>query len=248
MTEPRDPFEQWLLGQHSQPLAPRPGDFDRISRAARRRRWVRAAGTSVTVFVVIAGLLGVVTALRVAADGAAVPSDTASVPVTPIQPDPSGPTSVSPSPATSQTQPAAHRCEASQLALTVTPGDSAAGHIGLTLVFTNTSSQACTLDGYPVVTFVHGPSGVQVNNPAQPSPAQGPPTLIHLAAGGRAHAALLLANVANYPASTCKPTQVAGVHVHPPDDPNALYASSAQQICSITGTGVAQVYPIRTGG
>jgi hypothetical protein len=114
-------------------------------------------------------------------------------------------------------------------------------------VFTNTSTRACTMYGYPGVSFVTGPTGSQINEPAQRSPAQGSPTLVPLSPGGKAHASLLLVNVANYPTNTCKPVQAAGLRVYPPDDTTALYTSSPQQICTTNGTGTAQIYPIQTG-
>jgi Domain of unknown function (DUF4232) len=139
------------------------------------------------------------------------------------------------------------RCSAGQLHISVAAGPNAAGHVGLLLVFTNISAQACTMYGYPGVSFVTGPSGTQVNDPAQRSAAQGPPAVVPLAPNGKAHASLLLVNVANYPANSCKPTQVAGMRVYPPDDTTALFVSSPQQICMVKGTGVAQIYPIQTG-
>jgi hypothetical protein len=139
------------------------------------------------------------------------------------------------------------RCAAAHLKVTVTPGDSAAGHVGLRLVFTNTSAHSCTIYGYPGVSFLSGPTGHQINDPAQRSTAEGPSTTVTVAPHGKAHADLLLVNVDNFPAANCKPIQAAGVRVYPPDDTKSLYARSPQQVCSVKGAGLAQIYPVRAG-
>jgi hypothetical protein len=255
MTEPSNPFDEWLTRQPVEPLSPAPGVFDRIARSASRRRWARAAGTGATMLVLILGVAGVVRELprfdhsanpqpTVAgvSSSSAPPSITPTNPSTPPPASQPPPTAQNPPPQTSTTP-----CTAAQLQINVTPGPNAAGHIGLNIVFTNTSTHPCTMYGYPGVSFVTGPTGTQINDPAQRSAAQGPPTLTTLPANGKAHASLLLVNVANYPPNTCKPTQAAGLRVYPPDDTTALYTNSPQQICTTKGTGTAQIYPVQTG-
>jgi hypothetical protein len=255
MTEPSNPFDEWLTRQPVEPLTPPPGVFDRIDRSASRRRWARAAGTGATVLVLILGVAGVIRGLP-GSDRSADPQPTvrvgsSSAPPSTTRTDPSTPQPASEPPPTAQNPPpqtsTSTRCIAAQLQINVSPGTNAAGHIGLIIVFTNTSTRACTMYGYPGVSFVTGPTGSQINEPAQRSPAQGSPTLVPLPPGGKAHASLLLVNVANYPTNTCKPVQAAGLRVYPPDDTTALYTSSPQQICTTNGTGTAQIYPIQTG-
>jgi hypothetical protein len=249
VTEPRDPFEEWLTRQPVEPLSPHPGLFDRIDRSARRRRWAKAAGAAASVLVLITGLAATVAALQ-APDHAADSRPTAAGSGPSIASPSLAPTSPTAS-ATADRSPAAQtgaaRCTAGQLHLSVAPGNNASGHIGLILVFTNTSTTRCTMYGYPGVSFVTGPSGTQINDPAQRSAATGPPATVTLAPHGTAHANLLLVNVANYPADLCQPTQAAGIRVYPPDDTTALFVNSPQQICTVNGTGLAQIYPIQTG-
>ena len=140
---------------------------------------------------------------------------------------------------------AGSRCTTAQLSIAVTPGASAAGHVGLQLQFTNTSASACTMSGYPGVSFVTGPSGTQIGDAAER--VGGPVEAVSLAPQGRAHANLLLGQVGNYPADTCRPTQAGGLRVYPPDETTALYAAAARQVCSGTGTGFAQIYPVQAG-
>jgi hypothetical protein len=139
------------------------------------------------------------------------------------------------------------RCGTGQLHLVVAPAPNAAGHIGLLLMFTNTSNTVCSMFGYPGVSFLTS-AGVQINDGAQRSAALGAPSLVALPPGGRAHANLLLVNVANYVGNpNCQPTLSARVRVYPPDETTALFASSAQQICEVSSTGVPVVYPVQTG-
>jgi hypothetical protein len=137
------------------------------------------------------------------------------------------------------------RCHTGQLHVGVVGGDNAAGHIGLRVVFTNTSARTCIMYGYPGVSFLSA-AGVQINDPAQR--AGGPPTTVRLAPHQAAQADLLLVNVANYAGNpTCQPTLTAGVRVYPPDETVPVFVASAQQICQVNGTGVPQIYPVQTG-
>jgi hypothetical protein len=99
--------------------------------------------------------------------------------------------------------------------------------------------------GHPGVSFVTGASGSEINDPAQW--ASGPVATVAVAPGQAAHADLLLTQVANFPASACHPISAAGIRVYPPDETAAVFVASPQQVCSVRGTGVAQVYPIQAG-
>jgi hypothetical protein len=129
----------------------------------------------------------------------------------------------------------------------VVPGDNAAGHVGLVIVFTNTTSHTCTMYGYPGVSVLSGPHGNQINDPAERSSGEGSPRPVTLAAHGRAHADLLLVNAENFPSGTCKPVTAAGVRIYPPDETQSLFVASAHQICSVNGIGLAQIYTVQTG-
>jgi hypothetical protein len=136
-------------------------------------------------------------------------------------------------------------CGLGQLRVTLEPGDSAAGHLGLRLVFANTSAGPCTLTGYPGVSFVDSPNGTVVNEPARS--AGGPAGSVTLLPGTVAHADLLLTQVGNFSAAACHPVTVAGLRVSPPNETATVFVPSAQQLCSVMGTGVAQIYPVQPG-
>jgi uncharacterized protein DUF4232 len=153
-------------------------------------------------------------------------------------------------PSTNQTTPApaqVPRCHTDGLTATVVPGDSAAGHFGLKIVFTNATDHTCNMYGYPGVSFLTGPAGSQINQPAQRSTGEGGSVLVPLAPGGKAHADLLLVDTGNFPSSSCQPVTAAGIRIYPPDETQSMFVASAQQICSVNGVGLAAIYPVHTG-
>jgi hypothetical protein len=101
-------------------------------------------------------------------------------------------------------------------------GGGAAGHTGVRIEFTNTSSQSCSMHGYPGVSFVGDGNGTQIGAPARRDPGLPEPQLT-LAPGGAAYAALLIANAQNYDAATCQPTPTDGFRVYPPNSTTALF-------------------------
>jgi uncharacterized protein DUF4232 len=103
------------------------------------------------------------------------------------------------SPAVSHGSTAPAGCSSSGLSVHVdlAQGGTAAGSIYVPIGFTNTSGNACTMEGYPGVSFVRGPSGGQLGNAATRNPAA-PPAMVTLAPGGVAHAILQVAGAGNY--------------------------------------------------
>src|SRR3954447_11021190 len=129
--------------------------------------------------------------------------------------------------------PSPGRCTTGNLSAHLGAAGGAAGSTYEPLVFTNKGSATCTLDGYPGVSFVAPSSGKQVGAAASRNP-QHPAALVTLAPGATASALLQIANEANYPASTCQPTDVSGLRVYPPGATTALYVAfkSPQKACS----------------
>lgn len=99
-----------------------------------------------------------------------------------------------------------------------TSGDAAAGSVFYDLEFTNLSAHACTLNGFP---FIHaiGLTGGNLGRRAGFTSAT--PHVISLGVGHTAKALLQIVNVANFPASQCKPVDAAGLRVYPPNQTRA---------------------------
>jgi hypothetical protein len=161
------------------------------------------------------------------------------------------PASLAPSPAASP-KAATAGCASSALSATVNvaQGGAAAGSTFVPIDFTNTSGSACTLDGYPGVSFVRGPSGSQLGKPAIRNPAAAA-AMVTLVPGGVAHATLQVAGAGNYSASACTPVAAHWLKIFPPDQVTAIYARYDVTACSAKlpaklGSQLA-VYVVRPG-
>jgi hypothetical protein len=129
-------------------------------------------------------------------------------------------------------------------------GGAAAGSNYVPIDFTNTSGSACTMEGYPGVSFVRSPSGGQLGNAATRNPAAAP-AMVTLAPGGIAHAVLQVAEAGNYSQSACTPVTAHWLKIFPPNQVTAIYAHYEVQACSARlpaklGSQLA-VYVIRPG-
>jgi hypothetical protein len=252
--DPPDPFAEWLGRQDAELLPPRPGAFDRIARSARRRRWGKALAVTAIALLAVTGGLTTATRLVAGPDRVAVGGPTTTptpafsgASVSPA-PGPSSPTGSPPSSPSASATTAQTRCHTADLRVTATddPAGDGAGHLGILLVFTNTSTRTCTMYGYPGVSFVTAENGQQVNDPAQRDSSGGAPTLVTLAPTASAHASLRLAQPGNF-GPACQPVNVAGFRVYPPDETAALFASSPQQACSAKGIAVPTLRPVQGG-
>ncbi|WP_084504059.1 DUF4232 domain-containing protein [Actinoplanes sp. N902-109] len=136
------------------------------------------------------------------------------------------------------------RCHTGDLKITdrTAEGGGAAGHHSEYLLFENITGHACSLKGYPGVSFVTGDSGEQVGSAFTRTPADAP--LIMLTPGDRVHATILIANPDNAGAADCKPVQTRGYRVYPPDETASAFVSHPGTACSAQGQAVGQVRPI----
>jgi hypothetical protein len=173
------------------------------------------------------------------------PSATTTI-TTPAPPSSSGSSpSASPSGSSSGQGGGTGRCHTGDLSLKMGTGGAAAGTYHSNLVFTNKSDHSCTLYGYPGVSWVAGDNGTQVNDPFQRS--SGTRKTITLSAGGQAHAVLVTHAALNYPTDKCKPTDVRGYRIYPPDETASIFVSAPNKECTIKGVNLGQVLPIASG-
>jgi len=164
----------------------------------------------------------------------------------------SAPASPASSPAASHGSTAAAGCSSSGLSAHVdlAQGGAAAGSIYVPIDFTNTSGSACTMEGYPGVSFVRSPSGGQLGNAATRNPAA-LPAMVTLAPGGVAHAILQVVEAGDYSQSACTPVAAHWLKIFPPNQVTAIYAHYEVQACSARlpaklGSQLA-VYVVRPG-
>ncbi|WP_250032620.1 DUF4232 domain-containing protein [Paractinoplanes maris] len=109
------------------------------------------------------------------------------------------------------------------------------------LVFTNVSGRSCFEQGYPGVSFVAGDNGTQVGRGFIRDSATTP--RVTLKAGGQAHATIVVTDAPN----ACRPVQVRGFRVMPPDQVTSVFVSRPQDACRDTGQSGGHVQPITKG-
>ncbi len=196
---------------------------------------VAATTLAAAACIAVAGLL--------AGCGSTSPSAHPTVTITVTAPASSAPAS---SP-TASTAPAAGppACATAVLSGSLGSGGAAAGSTYYAIEFTNTSSSACTLYGYPGVSFVNT-SGSQVGTPATEDPVY-PRQLVTLVPGGTAHAELGIATAQNYPASTCSPVAVTTLKVYPPGQTSALFLTVSTTACSNPSVPILTVQTVQPG-
>ncbi len=158
------------------------------------------------------------------------PARTATAAPTQTQTASAAPTE-SATPAAGATEAPSTRCTSSQLTATVHFGEGAgaAGHIEGALLLTNKSGTACTLHGYPGVSFVDA-AGQQIGAAGERTGAGTIPT-VTVDPGQQAGAQLQLTDLGVYDPSECKPTDANGLRVYPPDERAALFAPYKTQAC-----------------
>jgi hypothetical protein len=141
------------------------------------------------------------------------------------------------------------KCVASQLTVTLGPGTGGgAGHQYPVLVFTNKGATACTLTGYPGVSFVGNGNGTQLGAAATREAAGISVTTLSVAPGASAHAQLNITNAGNYDAATCNPKTADGLRVYPPNETHSLFvAATSYTACQKTSVVVIQVRPLQAG-
>jgi hypothetical protein len=139
-------------------------------------------------------------------------------------------------------------CAAAGLRIGIGAANGAAGSIYYPLEFTNVSGTACTLYGYPGVSFAAADGGAVVGGPAVRNPTFSR-ELVTLAPGATAHASLQVAIAQNYPAAVCKPVTAHWLAVYPPASYSAVYVSFTARTCTgtIPSGSTLGIYVVRPG-
>ncbi|HEY2552200.1 MAG TPA: DUF4232 domain-containing protein [Streptosporangiaceae bacterium] len=108
-------------------------------------------------------------------------------------------------------------CTTSVLSVRTGSTGAAAGSVFVPITFTNNSNSACTLLGYPGVSFVPDRTGGhQIGAAASRNPAH-KAALVTLEPGQTGNAMLQIADALNFPASRCHQVTAHGLRVYPPN-------------------------------
>jgi hypothetical protein len=122
-------------------------------------------------------------------------------------------------------------CLTQNLSASVKDSGAAAGSDYVDLVFENVGGEACTLYGYPGVSFGAGAPVQQVGQPAGRNP-QVNPLIVTLIPDAHAFAVLQIADAQNYPQSACSPTPTTQLRIYPPNNKTLLYVAFPSTACS----------------
>ncbi|MEP7025485.1 MAG: DUF4232 domain-containing protein, partial [Actinomycetota bacterium] len=197
----------------------------------------------------LGGLALLATACGSSGSPAAAPTVTKTVTATPSAPGTSAGSPVPTTPTPTVSSPGqAPPCATSALSVTTGQGDGAAGSTYVPIVFTNTSGSACTLFGYPGVSFASSPGGGQVGRAAGRNNLK-PSELVTLVPRAAAHATLQVVDAANFPASECKLVTVHFLKVYPPNQTVPVYLHFNAQACAgqTKSAGILNVQAVRLG-
>ena len=183
---------------------------------------------------VVAALICVAVAAGCASSSS--PSSTPSSPASPSSPAaPGGGTTTTPAAAPSTpVSPAATgplACAPSDLKVTLGVSQGYAGGVYETIVFTNTSGDACSLYGYPGVSLVTAPPYKQIGLAAK-RVATTPVKLIVLTSGTSADALLQVVDALNFGTASCSPTKAAFLRVYPPNQTVPVFLPDTSQVCA----------------
>lgn len=158
----------------------------------------------------------------------------------------SSPTSsTSTSSASSSPSPTGPRpCATSDLRVSRSRGEGAAGSTFYTLRLTDIADQPCRTGGFGGVSFVHTPTGAPVGAPAvRVNKGQARPLVLQ--PGDRAEAVLQQANAGNFSAGTCRPVAVQGLRVYPPNETRSAFVRLATTACRSAQVHLLSLSPYR---
>jgi Protein of unknown function (DUF4232) len=136
-----------------------------------------------------------------------------------------------PSPTLTPPATAAPACPTSSLTVKLGLSQGYAGGVYQVISFTNASSAACTLYGYPGVSLVTGPPYAQIGLAAERD-TTAPVKLVTLAPGGAATAVLQVVDALNFPASACSPVRATNLRVYPPNQTTPVYLPDTAYGCA----------------
>jgi hypothetical protein len=150
-----------------------------------------------------------------------------------------------PAGARSATPAASTRCVTPTLVVSIAPnaGGAAAGSVFYNLSFTNLSTRACTLAGYPGVSAVDL-RGRRLGSPAGRNP-QVALRVVTLRVGDTATAVLQISQAANFPPGACHKVTAAGLRVYAPGAFRSKIVPIPFPACSRSGPVYLHVQRVR---
>ena len=137
-------------------------------------------------------------------------------------------------------------CATASLRATAGTSEAALGSVYQVIDFTNTSSAACTLFGYPGMALAAGTPPAQVGAAATRS-AAAPATQVTLQPGQTANALLRITDAANYPVKACSPTPTTSLQIYPPNQTVPIYLPYTATGCAKTTVNLLSIGVVQPG-
>lgn len=159
-------------------------------------------------------------------------------------PTPTPTATPTPTPTPTPTSTTAALCTTDNSTAELGTSSGAAGSVQVPIIFTNTSSAPCTLEGFPTVEFVGDDNGTQLGAPAADDTQSSPVALVTIEPGNSA-ASLLTITVADTDGCTRVPAN--GFRVIPPGSNDAFFlATTDYQACQEPNTVILIVTAVAT--
>ena len=178
------------------------------------------------------------------------PPDEPAPPPGAVSPQPGTSTSTGTGTGTAGSQAAVpERCSSDRLGYDVpVPQGGGGGSASSTtaVVLTNVGDRACTLFGYPGVSFVAGEDRRTAGAPADRQPGTTPARVV-LAPGGTASAELTIAAEASVGDGVCQPTDVVGLRIFPPGSTGSALVDRRVTACGGPDAHQLVVGPVQPG-
>jgi Protein of unknown function (DUF4232) len=142
---------------------------------------------------------------------------------------------------------AAPACDFSQLGVRLGRPGAGLGTDYYPIVFTNRSTTACSLRGFPGLSSVGGSDGHQIGTSAARTMAGKPIATVVVRAGGVASTTFGQADPLDFPKAQCHPVTSLGLRVYAPGQTLARYIPIKHLACSTLESHGSFVYPLVRG-
>jgi len=136
-------------------------------------------------------------------------------------------------------------CVADQLDISISSPEPAENESTVRVIFTNTGSTACSLTGYPRVSFALSPGTQEIGQEALPDPSS-LVAAIAIDPAEQAHAVLIVTNTDRV--TQCEPQDVDGFSIYPPVPSQAVFVeASGFQSCGDAGGPQLSIGAVQSG-
>lgn len=214
---------------------------DAAARAASSRRTLIIVGSIAAVVIV-----GLIVALVIAVAGKNSPAPAPSSPTASASASasPSPTPSATPTPTPTQTADAG-TCSVDELTLSLGQSNGGAGSTVVPIVFTNTGTRDCQLEGFPGVSLVGDEDGTQIGAAAAEDSSV-PIEVFTLAPNDSVQALVTVTNASNY--DTCGSETADGFRVYPPHSFDAVFVPTTDYApCVDESVTLMRTTPVQAG-